>query len=404
MVDTSPKESIDTTRRIAEAVPSLNAPEQVDADEHTESSDVLVEEIRRIYGTDQSVLFPHLEDVIRRRLGMAPPSAGVSLLGGLTGSGIRLGLALLATALAGRWAEIPWGRWAAILVFFFIFDAWNLLMARPLPWVSRVLDDWTALLPTIVRESDLHDLLHFTRRAQRPAVSAAAGIAVAATMLLASSLFAPDAIGELPIGSIVLLVLLLHDFGTFLVFGGVFGTRALVSRVARYDHHLFWPSPADSPEFRKSMRMTTNQAFGAGAWITTYLLLTAVLVGWDSALVVPLALGFIVIGYLTSFIAAVGNRASLRKIVERIREQRLGELQARIDSYGPGFAEMSSEDLERLRGLIELHNMIRDAPSAPPATHTLLRTAAGLIIPTIVFVLTVFGEVSAERLLDRLLP
>jgi len=50
-----------------------------------------------------------------------------------------------------------------------------------------------------------------------------------------------------------------------------------------------------------------------------------------------------------------------------------------------------------------LHNTIRDAPTTS-TTQSLVRAAAGLIVPTIVFVITVFGEVSAERILDAILP
>jgi len=78
-------------------------------------------------------------------------------------------------------------------------------------------------------------------------------------------------------------------------------------------------------------------------------------------------------------------------------------LRHRIDAFGRRFADLSPEESERLRDLIDLHNTIRDAPTTS-TTHTLVRAAAGLIVPTIVFVITVFGEVSAERLLDAILP
>ncbi|HEX6302461.1 MAG TPA: hypothetical protein VF148_18580 [Acidimicrobiia bacterium] len=363
-----------------------------------------MQEIRRLYGSDIAALYPRLADLIRRRLGGPPISVGVSVLAGLTGSGIRLGFALLATALFGQWAGIPWGRWAAILMFYVLFDSWVILMARPLPSVNRVVEDWTALVPTIVRESDLQDLADFSRRLARLSVTAVAGVAVAATMVLASVLFAPTAISELPAGSIVLLALLLFDFGTFIVYGGSLANWATMAREAKYDHHLFWPSPADSPEVRKSMGRTTGQGFGAGGWITIFLVLTVVLVSWDSPLVLPLAVGFIAIGYLTTFGLALSNRRSLRKIVERIRDQRLAVLQQRIDTFGPRFADLSPQESERLRGLIDLHNLIRDAPTFPTTTHTLLHTAAGLVIPTFIFVVTVFGEVYAERFLDAILP
>ena len=166
------------------------------------------------------------------------------------------------------------------------------------------MEDWTALLPTIVRESDLRDLADFTRRWQRLPVVLAAGVAIAAVMLLARALFTPVALRELPAGSIVLLAWLLYDFGRTSIYWGNLFYWAFMAREARYDHHLFWPSPADSPEIQKAMRRTTQQGFVTGWWITFLLVLTVVLVGWDSPLVLPLAVGFVVIGYLTTIGAA----------------------------------------------------------------------------------------------------
>jgi hypothetical protein len=370
----------------------------------SEVFDALVKDIRSMYGSDIPSLFPRMAKLVERRIGVAPKSPLAPVLAGLLGVGIRLGFALLATALVGQWAGIPWGRWVAILVFFGLFDAWALLMARPLPWVWKVVEDWTALLPTIVRESDLQDLADYTRRSQRLSITAIVGVTVAAIMLSGSLLFAPTAMSELPIGSIVLLAFLLCDFGTYVVYGGNLVNRALMAREAKYDHHLFWPSPADSPEVRKAMGRATGQGFGAGMWITVFLVLTVVLVSWDSPLVLPLAVGFLVIGYLTTIGSALSNRGSVRRIVERISDRRLAVLRDRIDAFGPRFADLSPEESERLRGLIDLHNMMRDAPTTPTGTRTAIHAAVGLLIPTIMFVVTVFGEVYAERVLDAILP
>ncbi len=78
-------------------------------------------------------------------------------------------------------------------------------------------------------------------------------------------------------------------------------------------------------------------------------------------------------------------------------------LRNRIDTFESRFADPSPEESERLRDLLLLHNTIRDAPTTS-TTQSLVRAAAGLIVPTIVFVITVFGEVSAERILDAILP
>jgi len=152
------------------------------------------------------------------------------------------------------------------------------------------------------------------------------------------------------------------------------------------------------------MRKTTEQGSAAGLYITLFLVMTVVLVGWDSPLVLPLAVGFVVIGYLTTIGMAFSNRASVRKIVERNRQQRLALFRSRIDAFAPRMVDLSPEEPERLRDLLFLHDRIRDAPTSTTTTHTMVRTAAGLLIPTIAFVVTVFGEVSAERILDAILP
>ena len=374
---------------------------------HSDERDALGAEIRRLYGSSSDLL-RRLEALIRRRLGVAPLSPGAPILAAVTGAGIRLSVAMVATLLFGEWSGIPWGRWVVVVGWFAAVEGGTTWMgpadAPPRPRIERILEDWTALLPTIVRESDLRDLMAFTRRWQRPLRAVSVGAAVVATMLAASWVVAPSALGALPPGSVVLLVWLLYDFGTNVVYWGHLYNRAFMAREARYDHDLFWPSPADTPEVRKVMRKTTSQGSGAGWWITVFLAMTLVLVGWDSTLVLPLAVGFVVIGYLSTIGLAFSNRASVRKIIERSRHQRLAVLRRHIETYEARIADLSSEEAAHLRDLLFLHDRVRDAPTTPAHAHTLMRTAAALIVPTIMFVVSVFGEVSAERMLDSLLP
>ncbi|MEN8235802.1 MAG: hypothetical protein ABFR89_12880 [Actinomycetota bacterium] len=223
-------------------------------------------------------------------------------------------------------------------------------------------------------------------------------------MLAACWWLAPDAVGELPVGSIVLLAWLLFDFGATAIHFGVVLSWAVLARESRYDHRLFWPSPADSPEVKKAMRQVTTQGSATGFWITVFLVLTVVLVAWDSPLVFPLGAGFIVIGYFVLFGAALSNRSSVQRIVQGFREQRLEKLRERIDDFEPNYTDLSPQEAQELRDLLFLHDKIRDAPAAPTNTRTVMHTAVGLIIPTILFLATVFGEVYAERIFDTILP
>ena len=375
---------------------------------HGDEFDSLVEDIRKRLASDDTLSYARLEDWLLRRFSISPLSAGAAVFIGFVGVGIRLGLVLAATTLVGEWAGIPWVRWTVILAFFALVDVMTPLMNRPLdmpssPAARRFVEDWAALLPTIERESDVQDLAEFTRRWSRLSVSVVVGVSVAAVVLVACRLFTPTALSEVPIGSIVLLAFLLHDFGQGIVHGN-YMQSAFYTREARYEHHLFWPSPVDSPQVRRALRGGTRHGFITGIWITLYLVLVVTLVSWDSPVVLPLAVGFIVIGYLTTISVALINRGSIQKIVERSRERWLTVLQDRIDGFGRPIPDLSIEQSARLRETIDLHNLIRDAPSTPTTTRTLVHTAVGLIIPTILFLATVFGEVYAERLLNSILP
>jgi len=325
------------------------------------------------------------------------------------GFGIRLTVVVLATALVGEWAGVPWGRWAVILAFYATFSAGRPFVGPPPdvpagPRVRRIMEDWTALVPTIAREADLRDLYEYIRRWNRTLISSGVGVVVSAIMLIAGMWLTPVAMGELPVGSIVLLAWLLFDFGATVIYLGVMLSWAFIAREARYGHNLFWPSPADSPAVKKAMRKVTAQGSATGFWITVFLVMTVVLVTWESPLLLSLGAGFIVIGYLALFGAALSNRSSVQRIVQRVREQRLGGLRERIDEFGPNYTDLSLHESERLRDLLFLYDQIRDAPTTPTTTRTVLATAVGLIIPTILFLATVLSEVYAERFLDSVLP
>ena len=365
-----------------------------------------VEEFRRWYGSDVTFLFPRLEDRLRRRLGLAPLSAGAEVLAGLTGVGIRLSAALLVTALAGQWAGIPWGRWAVILAFFGLTDARQPRTTPPLdvepkPQNKRTVEGWTALLPTLARESDVHEVVAFARRWYRLPVAVTTGVTVAAAMLLGCWRVAPTGITELHPGSLLLLAFLLYEFG-WLVYGALFWW-ALVRRQASCEHRLFWVSPADSPEIRTAREKMPGQSFAFGLVMTVYLVLAVALTSWDSPLVLPLGVGFLVIGYLTIIGSALGDRAAIRRIVERSRDHQLDRLQQQLELFESRYTHLTPQQSDQLARLVELHSVIRDAPTTGHP-RTLWRSAAGLLIPTLVFALTVLAEVLAERFLDTILP
>ena len=371
--------------------------------------DAAVNEIRNRFGSNAGFLFPRLEDQIRRRLRVPPMTVRSAVLAGITAICLRLGLALLATAIAGEWAGIPWGRWLPIVLFLALSDTLIGIQHTPpdvprRPAANRAMGDWTALLSTMEQTSDVEQLADHTRRWFRLAPSASFGAVFAATLLTASALVSPTAFGDLPTGSIVLLALLFYELGETIVYSGSLVDIRFISRQARYDHELFWPSPADSPEVQRAMRPLVTAPIFYGLVVTLGLVLAASLVSWSSPMAVTLAVSLGAACYLVTIYTALRHRSIIKKIVQRARDRHLGRLQNEINLFRSRYTQLSQEESERLRGLIDLHHTIRDAPASPTTTYALSRAAAGLIVPTIMFVITVLGEVSAERFLDAVLP
>ncbi|MEX1280153.1 MAG: hypothetical protein AB1Z55_05480, partial [Acidimicrobiia bacterium] len=347
-----------------------------------------------------------LADRIRRRLGVPFYSVGASIIGGLVGVGARLAPALLVASIADDWLRIPWSRWAVVLVFYGLFDGLVRMFTapldeRPLPAAGAMVDDSMALLPTIIQESDVAELAAFTRRWVSLPVSCTVGAIVLAVTLGAAWVVVPEGVAELDGGTLVLLAIVLFDFGSVAVWPV---NWQLMARESAYDHELLWASPADSPEVRRAMSQVTGFGWATVFWISLYLVVAVVLVSWSSPVVVPVAAGFLAFGYVATLLDTLGARAGIQRIVQRARELRLAPLQRRIRAYGPRYDDLSPQEAARLRDLMELHDRVRDAPSTPTASRTLLHTLAALLVPTVLFLISVSGEVYAERVLDAILP
>jgi hypothetical protein len=355
----------------------------------------------RLMPPASAILIARLVDESLKRLRLAPKSAGASLFIVLAGTGLRLLIPLIVTAVAGQWADISLGQWSIIAVVIALFDVGRLRRHAPSAKSEQEAHAFTSMPARIASESDLRELADFTRRWYRLPVSAVVGVFLATAILLACFLVTPEGMGELPAGSIVLLATLLYEVGE-LAFISLFYVP-FIAREATFDHRLFWLDPVNSSEVRDEMRAWAQFELARGVITTITLALAVVLVSPTSPVLLPLAAGLTLMGYVTTFASMAAVRSGVRKIVQRVRDRHLTLLQDRIDSYSPRFGELAAAESEELEHLIALYNSLRDAPSSPKRTESLGHAVVALIVPTVMFVITVFGEVYAERFLERFL-
>ncbi len=337
-----------------------------------------------------------------RHFGLAPKGIAAMVFGLLAGIGVRMAIAVMLTALAGEWTGLPLGRWVAIAAFYALLDIARLQHHAPSAHAEQEAREHTALLEKVESETDLRDLARFQRRWYRLPVSAATGAVLAVAILLVCWWVSPGGVAALPAGSIALLALLLFDLGeitAIAVFDVVF-----VRMQAACPHRLFWLDPVNTPEVRQQMRLMTGGAVFFGIQATVALVLAIVLVSPSSPVVLPLATGITLTAYAAIVTLGIDGRASIGKIVRRSRDRHLALLQELLEAHEPGDGIPGQSESGEVDRLIALYGFLRDASTSPQWTRSLGQTVVALIVPTLMFVVTVLGEVSAERFLEQILP
>lgn len=387
--------------RDGDVPPAQRTPTVDEAPQRTEASEAYVQEIHRsLTSISRTFALAHLADRTLRPRGIAPSSLRGAVLTGIAGASLRMLVPLAVTAVASDGMGAPLWRWLVVAVALGFGDVVFALGHAPTRYAEQ--QAGTALVPLITREADLRELAAFVRRWYRLRVSVPVAMLIAAGLLFACFLAAPEGVRELPIGSVAMLALLFYEIGE-VAFWSLY-SLPYFRRQGNFEHNLFWASPVDSMAVQKELRAWAIAQNGAGIMVTIYLVLALVIVSLDSPLLLPVALGVVVTGYLTTFVSMVAVRSAVRRIVQRIRDEQLAVLQQRLGAYGTRAGELTSREADDVSKLLTLHHLIRDTPTSPRSAQTLVHAVTALLVPTLAFLIAVLSEVYAERLLDQLLP
>jgi hypothetical protein len=314
--------------------------------------------------------------------------------------GVYLVAPVVATTVTWSWAGAPVWTWLAVAA---LFGAFTLLSTRlageSSPAVGGLLQPATAL----ENEADLHELIAAAQRSWRARYYALPALSLTVAILALSAGRDPAAFWAIHPGTLVMLALLVYEFTEAMV--GVLVSMRLFAAEARFPHRLSWLDPLASRPVQ-AMLHTWFAGLGPGSpLIVPYALAVAVLVAPISVdlLFVPLG-GVALVGLLFVLVSLLSLRHSLHRIVRHAKEATLETLRERIERLEPAERDLTADESQRLRALLETYAAVRAAPTSPSGAQTLGHALTALAIPALAFFLAVLAEVYAERLLDQLLP
>jgi hypothetical protein len=341
-----------------------------------------------------------LGDLVSRGFGASPSGLWAAVLTGTTSATLRIVLPVLAGLAAGDLAGSPIARWGLIGGLLGLLDLMVSLRVRK---SDRLHTDMLALVGTMVRPDEVRTLAALVRSRWRLALNMASGAVTGGLALGAFVLVAPSAFAELPAGSKVLLGILAYELGEFayLYIGFM---PAFLAQLARSEHRLFWLNPVQSEPVQRTLHSAGVNLGFVGLAVTEYIALSIYLVSLDSALLIPVAGIFTVVGYVAVGVCLVTMRQAVRTIATQVRARHLRVLEHRIEAFGERLGSLTPAENDELRHLVETYRVVGEVPTSPSTSETVGHAAKALLIPTLGFLLAVMSEVYAERFLDQLLP
>lgn len=312
----------------------------------------------------------------------------------LVAAGI-VGAPVALTAMLDEWELAPVGTWAAVGLSFGLVVV---LMYRPL---LAALDNFLCLHRAVADEAGLRRLIAWERRFfhRRIAIPAAFGFSGG---LLAYLYYLERYSGEKPMawGTALVGFLLLYGVGEIIYSVVLLALESSVLRDCNY--RVYKLSPLDSVALRRAIRGSSQLGLLVSLMATLFIVGFVALLEDRPVMVTQVGLFLVALSYLATLAGVLLPRLAIKSIVQRHKEAELAPLQERLDALTARLEAMSEEEFEKYKRIKEAHDTIRDATEEVLPLRVLGRLVGALVLPTLTFVASRFGESLLQGMMQRL--
>jgi hypothetical protein len=149
------------------------------------------------------------------------------------------------------------------------------------------------------------------------------------------------------------------------------------------------------------MRGSTQLGFIVSLVATLFIVGFVVLLDNRPILVSQVALLGLGLAYVSTLAGLLLPRMAIKSIVQRQKERELAPLQDRINELLVDVRQLGEEQHKELNRLKETHDAILESSEEVLPLRAIGRLAGALILPTMTFLATRFGEAFLQGLLHR---
>lgn len=288
----------------------------------------------------------------------------------------------------------PFAVWSALGLCFGV-----LLVALHDP-LGEAIDNFLWLARSIADEPGIRRLMEWEKRWFRRAVSAPLSL-LFGLAVLAYLNYIENQYGEPPVprGTVLVGFSLLYGVGEIVYSVLLLACESHVLRDC--DYEVYRLSPLDSVAMRRAMRGSTQIGLIVSLVATLFIVGFVVLLEDRPIMVSRVGLLLLGLAYLATLAGLLMPRLAIKSIVLKEKESELLPLQNHLDSLVKRARELNEDGYKELKRLKETHDAIRDANEEVLPLRAIGRLAGALILPTMTFLFTRFGESFLQGILRR---
>jgi hypothetical protein len=199
--------------------------------------------------------------------------------------------------------------------------------------------------------------------------------------------------GNVGYGPLVTFCLIAFTWGISMYFLFVF--LVLPYRLSQYEYHLYKDDPSSSNVITHLASLLESIVY-IYAIIATVTMVFLAFVGLFGATAgISMAIMSIIVAWLPITILFIASQYALAKIISRAKQQKLDEIQTRIEQIQSSEDISAKETMEKINRLMDYHDRIKNTKGSRLDLRAILSFLNSLLLPVIGFVLTNLETIKA---------
>jgi hypothetical protein len=306
---------------------------------------------------------------------------------------VFFGLPLAVTAIFDQWDSAPLVAWAVIAIIFG-------LVGNLYDLYYRIGLNVCSIGYTVTNKDFFLRQIKWDRFWFNLHTGVTAGVVISLSMLVSLVYIDQQTTGmDIPAGSLLVICLLAFQIGELACHNLLMCFE--IRNFSGVEHTLFRFNPLKTATLQKAMIGYNQFGLTTSLLMTAFIACSAILLPNSAYLTNPVWLFLVFSVYTIVILAIILPRYFIEQIIRRSKQSQLEPLRQKLNGMFDQLMNLNDEEYSEMLRLVNIQDMISNAPELSPPISTIGRLFGTLIIPTLTFILAALGEAYISNLFQQ---